>query len=303
MFRDECDLERIPHGLDDWLAREPIYYHPAMPLDQIPPQRCGDDEYIQDRQVLGYYRNLSYEMIRFMDYENPIIGVMVTTACWLVTSMSEQGMLSPLNIQGWNNNVHPGIKRYIVAHYLQFDAVPVLWQGPERTSKWKINCLRNLEEIYGRNISVKLRQKDHVCLEVSSHSESNWRDPNGYDFWVKAALEDLGNQHKIFDYVRDHGLNLLCDVPGYTINNADVFRTHASRKADQHDFYLEIPDAQLLEKDLWQLYFHFDPRVGLKTCPVTGIKIVNKLGDPNWQIEVDLARTLDRPWLSEPEKQ
>lgn len=303
MFRDHSQIERIPADLDQFLAQEEIYFEPDCPLSDLPLQRCSDANYIKDQQVLDYYRNLHYKLIEHADYENPIIGTMVKTACWLVTSMSEKGVKSGLNIQWWNQNIHPGLKRYIVANYLQLDSVPVLWQGVDRGKP-----IRDAHTLYGcygnrTDISVKLRNKgDRRALEVSWHGETQQRDSNGYDFWAATALEELDHGNYIYKYLLTHGLQVQADVPGYTINSADVYITRAHRAAHLHDFYLELPDSNYLQEDLWQLYFHFDPRVGVKTCRQTGIRIVNKRGDPDWEMEVELLSTLKRPWLLDPEK-
>lgn len=297
MFRDESNLSRLPPDLDTFLAATELYWFPEFPLHELPIQRCSDANYIKELQVLDYYRNLHYELIRFIDYENTIIRNMVEYSCWLVTSMSQKGIQSPLNIQGWNQNIHPGLKRYIIANYLQLDTVPVVWQGGGRTSDYPIKTLADLHRAYGENISVKIRDKGRQTLEVSWHGDTNYRDPNGYDFWVAAAAEELCGKNLILEYLLEHGLQLQIDVPGSTINNCDVYRTFAHNKADQHDFYLKIPDVSHLQMDLWKVYYHFDPRVGVKTCSETGIQIINKFGDPNWQMTVNLEKTIKRPWL------
>jgi hypothetical protein len=286
--------------------RYQLTYYPAWPLDQLPVQRCSDEKYISDLQVLDYYRNLRPELITRRDYPNQVIRGMVEYGFWLATSMSVDGIQSPLNMYHWQN-IHPGKKRYIVANYLQLDAVPVLVQHwPDqmlRPGGIPINTLDQLLEIYNHNVSINIRTKvDELLVECSWHGLTDLRDRNGYDDWYRSAAISVNEHNHLLDYLLQYGLYIQTDVAGIGINTGQLKITVNNDQSDK-DFYIKLPEPSLLKYDLWQLYYHFDPRVGVKRCKVTGIEIVNRLGDPDWIIDgLNFKKTLHRPWLLDPER-
>lgn len=305
MFVDKSDLERIDPRISEVLERYSLTYFPSWPVSELPPQRCSDDKYITDQYVLDCYRNLHYELIRYRDYHNRVIEGMVDYSFWLVTSMSTQGVQSPLNMYDWQN-IHPGKKRYIVANYVQLDTVPVLVQHRpddiQREGGTPITTLNALLDIYGNNVSIKIREKaDDLLLECSWHGETNKRDANGYDDWYRASAESINETNTLLPRLLETGLQVRSPVKNYSINTG-LFKTHASRNLADQDFFLIVPEPKYIDS-LWKLYFYFDPRVGLKRCRTTGIEIHNRLGDPDWKIDnLDFERTLTRPWIHDPEK-
>jgi len=305
-FLDDSNLDRIDPALEQIFDQYSLTYFPNWKLSEVPVQRCSDDKYISDNQVLDYYRNLHYELIRFRDYPNRVIEGMVDFSFWLVTSMSQKGIQSPLNMYHWTN-IHPGKKRYIISNYIQFDDIPILVQhrpnDVQKDGGIPVTSVDQLIALYGHNVSIKLRKKsDELLVECSWHGETQKRDRNGYDNWYRAAAESVSEENILLPYLLEHGLRVKTDVKSYSINTG-VFKTHASRDLEESGFFLSVPALDYLNYDLWKLYFHFDPRVGIKRCKTTGIEIHNEFGDPNWVVDnLDFKRTLNRPWLHDPEK-
>ena len=285
MFSDKSNNPRIDPEVALLFAEYKFEYFPKFPTKDLPLQRCSDANYITDLELLDWYRNLDYRMIQRKDYHNRVIEGMVLNACWLVTSMTENGVQSPLNMYEWDN-IHPGKKRYIVANYLGLETVPVLCQFRDgQRGGIPITDLTGLSEIYGYDFSARIKHKPEYnerLLECSWHGETQMRDAKGYDDWHRAAGEALEFKNEILDYISEHGFHV--------------------NPADDRPFYLEATTQAALDYDLMQLYFHFDPRVGKKVDKKLGISIINHYGDPNWVIDVDFSKTLNRPWLPDPEK-
>jgi len=307
MFIDESNRDRIDTKLSKFFERYSLRYYPTWKLSKLPVQRCSDKNYISDQYVLDCYRNLHYDLIKYQNYSNQVINGMVQHSCWLVSSMSQKGVQSPLNMYDWKN-IHPGKKRYIVANYLNLKTVPVLAQHPKDeivTGGILINNLADLQEIYQNNLSVKIREKcEDLLIECSWHGETNRRDANGYDDWYSAAASLIGGKNIILEYLLENGLHVQYDFKSNdTIinSNKDIYVTKVYNRAYQQKFFIEIPDMQYLNKDLWKLYFHFDPIVGIKECTETGIRIVNKFGNLENKMKVNLKKTLERNWISDPE--
>lgn len=303
---DQSNLPLYNPKIDDLFNRYTFEYCENTPLADLPIQRCSDDCYITDQEVLSYYRNLDYRLIDHIDYPNRVIGGMVETSFWLVTSMSTKGIQSPLNLWEWDN-IHPGKKRWIIANYLQLRSVPTLNQFEDiQYSKGgrKITNKEELDEIYQNNYSAQIRNKlnEHSKLECSWHGESNRRDEKGYDNWYRAGAESIGERNWIPDYLLEHGLQIRCYGAGRHLRHRvrGIFTTHINSRVDATgDFYIEASQEQIAKYDLWQLYYHFDPRYARKTDTASGISIINRRGDPSLTINQDLRfeQTLTRPWL------
>ena len=281
-------------------------------LDTLPLQRCSDDKYIPDGLLVDYYRNLDYRMLDHIDYPSKVIEGMSKFSFWLVTSISEKGMQSPMNMYMNKHyaNIHPGKKRYIVANYLGLDSVPVLVQQPKTEPRVDGVHIENVDQIidlYGNNVSIKVaRNYNEEALECSWHGETNLRDDNDYDNWWSVASTSIDHDNQILRYLRIRGKLAIVSYnnshrTGLTVVHGEgSFATiHHSDQYSGGSFYIE---TDLKDIDYWQLYFHFDPRVGRKTDKKLGISIVNHFGDPNWVMDVDFSGTLNRPWLPDPEK-
>jgi hypothetical protein len=277
-------------------------------INTLPAQRCSDDKYIPDDQVVDYYRNLDYRMIEYIDYPSRVIEGMVKYSFWLVTSFSLQGIQSPMNMYLENHyaNIHPGKKRYIVANYMALDSVPVLVQQLKTQTRIHgvhITNVNQLIDLYGNNVSMQVSKKyGQEVLECSWHGATNLRDKNDYDGWWQAAGESINHNNVILEYLLKEGLPVQFNGPAQSINTTTQYITCIHADAHHMQFYIDIPDVKYLNEDLWKLYFHFDPRVGVKECVETGIRIINKFGNPDWIIKVNLKKTLERPWIADPEK-
>ena len=214
--------------------------------------------------------------------------------------MSQHGIKSPLNMYNWEN-IHPGKKRYIIANYLQLPTVPVLSQHQEDEHDINSQPIANrkqLDEIYGSNYSTRLQPKmDGYRLECSWHGETQRRDHNGYDDWYSASSTSIGDNNWITDYLLTNGLHIKTFGPS-SMSISGKFTTHINNETDS-DFYIVAPQNLVTAYDLWQLYYHFDPRYSRKTDTSTGISIINKRGDPSLVLEQDLRfeQTLARPLL------
>jgi hypothetical protein len=304
MHSTNSDVAKIGAGVEKLFDDYTFTYVAAWDTSTLPVQRCSDDTYIPDELVVDYYRNLDYHMIEYIDYPSKVIEGMVKYSFWLVTSFSEQGMKSPMNMYSEQHytNIHPGKKRYIVANYMGLDSVPVLVQQlkhEDRIDGTPIHNIDQLIDLYGNNVSVKVvHNYNQDVLECSWHGATNLRDANDYDGWWAIASQSINHTNRILEYILEEGLHVQSSTSDLVINNSnDNYVTKVHPNARDRQFFLEVPDSAYLDYDLWKLYFHFDPRVGIKECTETGIRIVNKFGDPNWKIQVNLAKTLQRPWL------
>jgi hypothetical protein len=303
MLSDNSTVAVIDPNVEKLFDKYNFTYVAEWDINTLPAQRCSDDTYIPDDIVVDYYRNLEY-----IDYPSRVIEGMVKYSFWLVTSFSEQAMQSPMNmyLEHHYANIHPGKKRYIVANYVGLDSVPVLVQQLktiDRVDGVHIHNVNQLSDIYNNNASIQVASNynNHV-IECSWHGETGRRDARGYDDWWGVAAESINHNNVVLEYLLKEGLHVQYDGPSQSINTTTQYITHIHQDAHHNQFYIDIPDAQYLDEDLWKLYFHFDPRVGVKECVQTGIRIVNKFGDPDWQIKVNLKKTLERSWIADPEK-
>ena len=274
MFDDISNKPRIDIDTQKVLQEYNFYYYDSN-LQDLPFQKCGDHSYIPDETILHHYRNLNYHLISHEQYFKPVIGNIIRTGCWLVTSMDIHGIQSPLSM--FETHVHPGKKRYMVANYLQVDTVPVLLQTKEvRHDLQKVTTLSDLSDIYKGNFSTRVEQKDdNMILECSWHGATNSRDSKGYDNWWKVSNEEIGS-NVILDYIKKNGVG---------INQTD------------RPFYILVHD-DTLQFDWWELYFHFDPTVYRKVCETGNIEIINTMSKSNETIHgCKLMRTLERPKL------
>ena len=275
------------------------------PTTTLPVQRCSDADYIPDDLVLDCYRNLDYRMIDHVDYTNRIIRSMVYYSNWLVTSISETGVNAPLNLlidDYGKKDIHPGKKRYIIANYMGLNSVPVMVQQPKtqaRLAGRPIYTVDQMLAVYHHNVSIQLHKG--YKLECSWHGATNFRDQNGYDSWHHTAKTQADGKHSILAYIQQHGIHVNCPTAIASTTTYDgVYRVHVNHNATDHDFYLDIADPTMLSYNLWELYYHFDSGVGEKSCPQSGIRIINKLGDPLWTMQSDLLATLQRLHIPDP---
>lgn len=301
-FLDKSNLDRVDPRAASLFEKYNFTFIACWDTNKLPIQRCSDDTYIPDKHVVDYYRNLDYRMIEHIDYPNRVIEGMTKFSCWLITSICETGMQSPLNmyLEGDYSNIHPGKKRYIAANYVGLASVPVVVQQlktEERVAGLHIANLEELSDIYGNNVSIKVAQNyNQDVIECSWHGETNSRDPNGYDDWWSVAGKSINHENVILDNILYRGLAVR--TPNENATASGIFKT-VMHPDIGGDFYIE---SERNDFDFWQLYFHFDPRVGKKVDKKLGISIINHYGDPDWVIEVDFSKTLNRPWITYSEK-
>jgi hypothetical protein len=303
MIQDLSGKARVDPRAKDLFDRYAFTYFPAWPTSELPPQRCSDADYIPDQIVLDCYRNLHQNLIDHKGYTNPVVDSMVDYSFWLATSMTQRGIQAPLNMYHWTN-IHPGKKRYIMANYLQIKTVPVLvqhWPGNvQRAGGIPVTSLDYLLAIYQNNVSVNVREKvDELLVECSWHGETQRRDRNGYDDWYSAAAHSIHNGNHLLSHLLANGLTVVSPAPDSVINKGARWTNIASHSAP---FCIHDPDRLHTKYDLWALYYHFDPRVGIKRCRRSGLEIVNQFGDPNWIVNADLLSTLKRKWIPDPER-
>jgi hypothetical protein len=275
MFNDMSNRPRIDPGTEEILNTYNFYYIKKYKLSKVPQQDWAS--YVPDHTISNHFRNLSYNLMSFKNYKINAVSGMVDQGCWLVSNIDHKGIQSPLNM--FNGNLHPGRKRYIVAHYLQLKSIPILLQTKEELSQSKITTLEQLNQIYQNNYSTKIKIKSsgEPVLECSWHGETNSRDSNGYDDWWKVSGEAYNYKNVILDYISRFGIEV-------NMNEQDL------------PFEIIVHDKNLLNKDFWELYFHFDPAVHRKICETKKIEIVNRLTDSKIVMkDCKLVRTLFRP--------
>ena len=302
MLNDVSDMVRIDPNIDKLFQSYNFTLVTHWPVNKLPAQQPGLSKSISNNTVLDLYRNLDYRMIDHIDSSSKIIGNLSRLTYWLVTSLCETGVRSPMNMIIDNNSpgkIHPGKKRYIVANYLGLDTIPVMVQQSNKLIRVAGRPIYNTAQMisaYDNNVSIKI--KDSKKVACSWHGATNSRDKSGYDNWWNAASVAINHDNKILDYILQHGLHINCASQSHSSSTQNgIFNTHINHNATDHDFYLEVDNTKMIKKDLWQLYFHFDPRVGVKSCAHTGIKIINKFGDSNWTMQVNFAKTLKRSWI------
>jgi hypothetical protein len=275
MFRDKSDKPRIDPRTEEVLNLYNFYYIKDWNLSSIPPQDWKT--YISDQTIATHFKNLNYNLICFKNYKVNAVDGMVNQACWLVSNITKNGIKSPLNM--FNGNLHPGRKRLIVAYYLQLESIPILLQTTETLNYKRITKLSQLDKIYQYNYStnVKINSVNKLVLECSWHGETNSRDPSGYDDWWRVSGETYNYENVILDYITQNGLEV------------NIVERNLP-------FEIVVHDKSLLNKDFWELYFHFDPMIYKKICKTKKIEIINRLTKSKIVMEnCNLVKTLIRP--------
>lgn len=277
---DKSSKPRIQQGVDEYLKNNPVYFIPDYPLEKLSHLKAGDSNYLEDPAVLNCYNTLSYKMLNHITYPKTIVLRMCESFNFVITSIDQEGILSPLNLNA-EGNVHPGNKRLLAARYLNLDTVPVLYDKKKTINGYdRISSLKELYDLYGTEISVRIVERPTTtALEVSWHGHTKVRDENGNDDWVTASA------------IRDgfKSLPLLFLKNGLEIVNSKLDKTRIIdglttiySKTNNNDIYIEVLDDDILDDvNFWELYFHIDPLVHRKECSSGKINIVNNLTDNN----------------------
>ena len=294
---DNSQSSRIPKRIDLFLKGNYFYYIPEYPLSNFNHIPGASKSYISNNTIRNYYCNLDYQMIKHQDYENRVIHSMVNLSNFLITSIDQNGIKSPLNFFN-KENIHPGNKRLICARYLGMSHIPVLWQsvGP-MLNLTRITKLTELYNIYGDDISIQIKKKEpQSTLEVAWHGETKCRDANGYDDWY--TVSRLRTAINISEYLLKNGLEVINNTQTFEIKN-DIFRTTFLKNAS-NKIYIKILDESILSEDtdFWQLYYHLDPTIYSKTCETGRIAIINEFANSNTQLyNCKLYKSLKRKKL------
>jgi hypothetical protein len=275
MFIDISNKARIDPNTEEILNAYNFYYIKNWKVLKLPKQDWTS--YIPDQTIAQHFCNLNYNLISFKNYKTAAVGDMVDKGCWLVSNIDQYGMQSPLNM--FDNNIHPGKKRYMVANYLQLPHVPVLLQTKQTLKFKRITTIAQLNKIYKNNYSTQIRTKSNneSVLECSWHGATNSRDSKGYDDWWRVSGESYNYRNVILEYISQNGIE---------VNTAERNSL----------FEIIVHDKNLLKKDFWELYYHFDPLVHRKICETNKIEIINRLTDSKIIMkDCKLVRTLFRP--------
>jgi hypothetical protein len=285
---------RIPKKINKFLRNHYLYFFPEYPLANLSHIPGAAEDYLSDNKLRNYYVNLDYKMIEHRDHPKRIVGEMCNLSNFLITSMDQTGISSPLNFYD-SNSIHPGNKRLLCARYLNLKYVPVVWQSfiyiPGLT---RITTLEDIYNIYGTNISINLAPKSYgpSRLEISWHGETHRRDHNGYDDWYTTSR--LRTEFSILDYLLTHGLEIVNSTIEKEITNTQYPIKYT--KARKNKISIEILDNSLMDEnlDFWELYFHIDPTVASKLCKTKRIRIINDYATGNTLTECNLYNTLIR---------
>lgn len=289
---DVSNLERLPHKklLKSLFQKYQFVYTPNYELQKLDNIASAGATYLPDKKVRFFYNNLDYRLLAHYNYEKKIVRDMIDLVNFLVTSMDQQGVKSPLNKS--NSSIHPGGKRLLIARYLNLPTVPVLEQNKKLLNKddGNVKSVKDLFKIYSNDISIKIRNQK---LEVSWHGESKLRDNNGYDDWFSASRNRDGNTLKIREYLLENGLEIVNNFIEKE-QTSDIFVTKFV-KQPTNKIYFTVTDEKLLSYDFWELFYHIDPTVYKKTCKSQCIEIHNHFIDNTSSLEnCNLLNTLNR---------
>ena len=275
---DKSSKPRIQQGVDEYLKNNPVYFIPDYPLEKLSHLKAGDIKYLEDPDILNCYNTLSYKMLNYIRYHKRIIRQMCESFNFVITSIDQEGILSPLNLNA-EGNVHPGNKRLLAARYLNLDTVPILHDTKKEVEGYnRISSLEELYDLYGTEISVRIVDRPTTtAIEVSWHGHTKIRDENGNDDWVTASATRDGFKN-LPSYVLRNGLEIV-NSRYNEITNIDGLKTIFSN-VNSNDIYIEVLDNSILDDvNFWELYFHIDPLIYRKECISGKINIINNLTD------------------------
>ena len=245
-------------------------YTPDYQLSKLNHMASADKKYLPNVEVRRFYNALDYRLILHYNYEKSVIGGIIDLINYLVTSIDQKGMKSPVNL--YKGTLHPGGKRLQIARYLNMNTIPVLEQiDKNNLAEGNVKNLKDLIEIYTNQISIQFNRD---ILEVSYHGESGHRDDKGYDSWYKAS-EDRNVKVDVRKYLITNGLEITNNFLEKTIVQDEFFISKFVKKP-KNKIYIEVKNKELLKYNFWELFFHIDPLVNKKICSTKDIIIHNE---------------------------
>jgi hypothetical protein len=292
---DNSNKVRISPIATDILNKFYFYYIPEYSLERLNHIPGSSVDYLPDKKIRTRYNNLDYKLINHVDHKKSVIRKIVDLSNFLITSMDQTGIHAPLNLHT-SSNIHPGKKRLICARYLGLETVPILEQSTRpKEGLTRINSLEEIFEIYGTDISININGQK---FEVSWHGDTHMRDPNGYDDWYTASATRSTGEVLYREYLLSTGLEVLNSQKNATVTQKK-FQTHY-RTTRKNKITVEILDDSILSQvlDFWELYYHIDPAVYMKTCETGKLRIINDFASTNTILDnCKIYRSLTRKKL------
>ena len=294
---------RFPKNLNDILQTKNLYYYPKYNLCDLGDILGADDEYLSNDVVRNHYINLSYELIAWTKTKKVIQNI-VEGSNFLVTSIDRGGIKSPLCLHELKDNtryIHPGNKRLIIARYLQLEYIPVVISSIEKVDNAiKLNTLDDIKKIYGNDISICT---PNDTVEIHWHGDTFMRNDCGGNHWMKKSREE-NSSLGILKYLIENGLEVVSPFIEKDITksvNKKRFVTKF-RKSSSQLLYVEVYNKDYLMYDFWDLFYHMDPTVKVKSCKTEDIKLVNLMSNTDIELnECSLASSLTRKKINEVE--
>lgn len=272
LTKDDGDLNRLPQAAIECFGRYNFYFEPHYPTSSLLKMQNWDSTSYPENLCPEYYYNIDYRMLGLKDLSNEY-RLYTDFLFFLVTSIDQKGILSPVNV--YETRVfHPGGKRANIASYLGIETMPAIVQTiADLGNEGKISSLEHLLDLYGNNCSLIYRT-EFDRIEVAWHGETGLRDSRGYDDWF-AKADQITKKYfhgSVSEVVLEQGLEIVTEKP---LSPVDEFYKLKFSRNPSSPIRIIILDPSWLECDLWELYFHIDPSIYRKIDETGTIIIEN----------------------------